>query len=270
MLQEQLSYISMPAMNKKSLLWSLFLLLTLPTEAGAQESVQETIYEGTVKYRFDYPDTASGQESRFIPDTMTVFFRADSVKSVEETPFMKVTRIGTPGSLDKWILLEIPAQGKKLKLEQTQEASKRFHPRYPRLKTFTPTGKSKEILGCKAAQYLARDEESGKEYDVWFTQETILPRHHYTAFFPEKYGTPLEFTLPVGGRQVRVTMTGFTAEIQENGTFTVPGNFTSCNYRDFRVAYLRQTKQSGDTPFPSAGKPGGRNPNNNSTSYQRQ
>jgi len=206
-------------MNIKVLSAALGLALT----AGAMSAhAQKTITEGLATFSTEI----QGQ-----PADVIDYFKVDSAAQVITFGAGNVKVLTTAKHDYLAVLLDIPVAGLKkagiatpAELEEGMAALPTF--------TFTPTTDTKVISGFNCKRVVAKDSKSAKTYDVWVTNDVVVPPTAVPFYYQAIGGMPVQFTAFQQGQETSITIKTITAGKAPAGTYAVAGDFEKVGMSD--------------------------------------
>jgi hypothetical protein len=103
--------------------------------------------------------------------------------------------------------------------------------------TYTPTTETKQISGFACKKVVAKDNKSGKTYDVWITNDIVVPETAVPNYYKGIGGFPVKFTGFQKGAdgsmaESDITVTGVTAGPAPAGTFAIASDFEKVGMAD--------------------------------------
>jgi hypothetical protein len=187
---------------------------------------QKTINEGYASYATQIQGQPADVKEYFKPDSTAIMitFGAGNVKVLTDAKrdYMAV-------------ILDIPvAQLKKAGIATPSEIEDAMNS-MPTFK-FTPTTDTKVISGFNCKRILAKS-NSGKEYDVWVTNDVVVPATAIPYYYQSVGGMPIQFTAFQKGQdgsvqEIPITITGVTAGKAPAGTFAIASDFEKVGMSD--------------------------------------
>jgi len=98
--------------------------------------------------------------------------------------------------------------------------------------TFTPAAETKMISGFNCKKVVAKDSKSGKTYDVWVTNDVIVPPTAVPFYYKEIGGMPIQFTTFQQGQEQSITIKTITAGPAPAGTYAIASDFEKVSMAD--------------------------------------
>jgi len=199
-------------MNIKLLTVAMGMALTATTISA---NAQKAYTEGVVSY---------STEVRGQPADVKEYFNADSTATIITFGPGNVKILNTAKHDYLAVVLDIPvAQLKKAgiatpaELEEGMAALPTF--------TYTPATDTKVISGFNCTKVVAKDNKSGKTYDVWITKDVTVPATALPYYYNTIGGFPVQFTSFQQGQEISITITSITADKAPAGTYAIGKDF---------------------------------------------
>ena len=188
-------------------------------------SAQKTINEGYASF---------STELRGQPADVKNYFTADSTAAVI-TFGPGTVKILTTAKYDYLaVVLDIPVASLKKagiatpsELEEGMTALPTF--------TFTVSGETKVISGFNCKRVVAKDNKSGKAYDVWITNDIAVPPTAIPYYYRGVGGFPVQFTSFSQGEELSVTIKSVTEGKAPAGTFAIGKDFDKGSLSDLNA-----------------------------------
>ena len=199
-------------MNSKIFNVALGIVLTATTFSA---SAQKSYPQGMVAF---------STEMRGQPADVKEYFTADSTATVITMGPANVKLLTTAKHDYFAVVLDVPvAQIKKAgiaspsELEEAMSALPTF--------TFTPTTEAKQISGFNCKKVVAKDNKSGKSYDVWITNDITVPATAFPFYYSKIGGFPVQFTAFQQGQETNITISSVSDAKAPAGTFAIAKDF---------------------------------------------
>lgn len=185
-------------------------------------NAQKKITTGVATYDTQVRGQPAVAKIFFTPDSSaaTVSFGAGSFKLVADAKYTYVA-----------FALDIPVAGMKKMAVASPSDIEQFQAQRPHF-TFTPTTETKTISGFNCKKVSAKDDKSGKSYDVWITNDITVPATAMESYYKEIGGFPVQYTAFQMGQEVSVTIKSITEGNVPAGTFVIPKDFEKVNLED--------------------------------------
>jgi hypothetical protein len=204
-------------MNVKTMTFALGLALSAVTISA---SAQKSITEGYSSFTTEIQGQPADVKAYFKPDSSAtlISFGAGNVKVLMTAKHDYLA-----------VVLDIPvAQLKKAgiatpaELEDAAASLPTF--------SFTPATETKTISGFACKKVVAKDNKSGKTYDVWITNDISVPATAVPFYYSAIGGYPVKFTSFQKGQdgslqETDVTVTSVTAGKAPAGTYAIAKDF---------------------------------------------
>ena len=100
--------------------------------------------------------------------------------------------------------------------------------------TFTPGTETKQISGFNCKKVQAKDNKTGKSYDVWVTNDISVPTTALPPYYKTIGGFPVEYTQFQQGQSTDVTVTSVTDQKAPAGTFSIAPDFDKITMDDLK------------------------------------
>ena len=203
---------------KKYAILPLLAILLMAFGACTDKSKQ-----GTIVYDLEYtlPDSLRAY-GPYLPKQATVYFKDDSVVSVQGMPEENTTIITHQPSSYMMVLLKSATQKFQInfaKAEQAQEIPDMS------IYTFTKVAGSKTIAGYNAQQYIMKNKTTGESSDAWFTHDLAIPPSSLTMMFDAALGIPLTFQVNQNGFITKTTLKQIKFEPIPAGALSIPAGY---------------------------------------------
>ena len=202
---------------KKNLLF-IFVIIAIALASCADKTKQ-----GTIVYQLDYqlPDSLRSYAD-YLPKQATVYFKGDSVVSIQGTDEESTTVITHQPSNYMLVLLKSATkhfQVNYAKADQSQEL--------PDISvyTFTKGTATKQIAGYNAQQYTMKNKISDETSEAWFTTGIKLPPSLLTMGFDPAMGVPLVFSTNQNGIITKTSVKEIRFEPAPAGVFSAPAGY---------------------------------------------
>ncbi|HZY35919.1 MAG TPA: hypothetical protein VFE53_04680 [Mucilaginibacter sp.] len=100
--------------------------------------------------------------------------------------------------------------------------------------TFTPGTEAKTISGFNCTKVTAKDNKSGKTYDVWVTKDIVVPSTAIPFYYAGAGGFPMQFTAFQQGQEQSITISSITDDKAPAGTYGIAKDFERGTLADLR------------------------------------
>ncbi|HAL80898.1 MAG TPA: hypothetical protein DCO83_00620 [Mucilaginibacter sp.] len=91
--------------------------------------------------------------------------------------------------------------------------------------TYTPSAETKVISGFNCTKVVAKDNKSGKTYDIWITKDITVPATALPFYYAAIGGFPVQFTSFQQGQEISITITSISNDKAPAGTFAISKDF---------------------------------------------
>jgi hypothetical protein len=199
--------------------------LGLALTAGIMTAhAQKTINVGYETFSVEMQGQPAEETEYFKPDStaQVITFGAGTVKILTTAKYDYVA-----------VLLDIPVAGLKkagIATPAEIEEVKATLPTY----TFTPATDTKVISGFNCKKVIAKDTKTGKSYDVWITNDVVVPSTAMPSYFQGIGGMPIQFTATQQGQEQTITIKTIVDGPAPKGTYAVASDFEKGTMADLR------------------------------------
>ena len=190
--------------------------LSLALTVGAfTANAQKSYTSGVVSFPTEVRGQPADAKLYFTPDSSAtlVTFGAGSVKMLATAKHDYLA-----------VILDIPVAGIKKAGIATPAELEEGAAMYPTF-TFTPTTDTKTISGFACTRTVAKDDKSGKSYDIWVTKDVTLPPTATPFYYKGVAGYPIQYTAFNQGEEVNIVVKTITADKAPAGTFGISSDF---------------------------------------------
>ena len=91
--------------------------------------------------------------------------------------------------------------------------------------TFTPTAETKQISGFNCKKVVAKENKTGKSYDIWITNDITVPATAFPYYYNAIGGVPIQYTSFFQGQELAVTIKSVTDDSAPAGTYAISSDF---------------------------------------------
>jgi hypothetical protein len=192
------------------------------TATTLSASAQKNYSQGLVSY---------STEMRGQPADVKEYFNADSTAIVMSVGPANVKVLTTAKHDYLAVVLDVPiAQMKKAGIATPAELEEAMN-QLPTF-TFTPGTEAKQISGFKCKKVVAKDNKSGKTYDVWITNDITVPSTAFPFYYSKIGGFPVQFTAFQQGQEQTITISSVSDAKAPAGTFAIAKDFDKVSMAD--------------------------------------
>ena len=194
------------------------------TATVVSASAQKNYTEGCAKYTTEM----QGQQA-----DVKQYFRSDSAAMVITFGPANVKILYDAKHTYFAVVLDIPvASMKKAGIATPAEVEEgmAMNPTF----TFTPTTETKQISGFNCKKVVAKDNKSGKSYNVWITNDITVPSTGMPYYYNTIGGFPVQYTSFQQGQETDITITSVTDEKAPAGTYGIPKDFEKVSMSELR------------------------------------
>jgi len=206
-------------MNIKTLTSTLGIALTF---IAINAKAQKTINEGVATFS----TVIQGQ-----PAEAKQYFKADSSATIITFGPGNVKILTTAKHDYLAVILDIPVAGLKKAGIATPAEIEEGAAAYPSF-TFTPTTETKQIAGFNCKKVTAKDSKSGKTYDVWVTNDIVVPPTALPFYYASIGGYPVQYTVFQQGQETTITIKTITDGKAPAGTYGIAPDFEKVGMSD--------------------------------------
>ena len=185
------------------------------TATAFSVSAQKTYTQGLVSYT---------TEMRGQPANVKEYFTPDSTAAIITIGPANVKLLSTAKHDYFAVVLDVPVASIKkagiatpAELEEAMAALPTF--------TFTKTDEAKQISGFNCKKVVAKDNKSGKTYDVWITNDITLPPTAFPFYYAAAGGFPVQFTAFQQGQETTITISSVSDQKAPAGTFAISKDY---------------------------------------------
>jgi len=208
-------------MNIKLFNVALGIVLTATTISA---SAQKTYNEGVI----NLSTSMRGQQVE-----AKDYFRTDSTAFTFTTGPATIKILSDAKATFFAVLVDVPVASIKkaaiytpAEIEQAMDALPKF--------TFAPTTDTKQISGFNCKRVIATDTKTTKAYDVWVTNDVVVPESAFAKYYAGVGGFPVQYTSFSQGQSADVTVTSVVAQKVPAGTFGIAADFDKISLDDLK------------------------------------
>eukprot|EP00388_Colpodella_angusta_P009870 GDKJ01026011.1.p4 GENE.GDKJ01026011.1~~GDKJ01026011.1.p4 ORF type:complete len:234 (+),score=21.87 GDKJ01026011.1:2662-3363(+) len=182
-------------------------------------NAQKKITEGTAVYGIEYELTADQQAmASQLPTESKIKFNGNISKiEMEQGPAM-ITVLRDVVSNNGLILIDVPVAQMQFAVKQGKEEYEKARATAPKFSDFKATGEKKMLGTYNAEKYTYKDDK-GNNYELWATNDILLPEGFAGEDFKSVKGTLVKYTAFQNG--VKVTSTLKSIKEEKAGPFTL-------------------------------------------------
>jgi hypothetical protein len=199
-------------MNRKFLNVALGIVLAATTYSASAQKVYKS---GMVSYSMEMRGQPADVKQYFTPDSTAALITMGpaniKVLSNAKRDYLAVV-LDVPVASLKKAGIATPAE-----IEQGVAALPTF--------TYTSTTETKQISGFNCKKVIAKDTKTGKNYDVWITNDISVPPTAYQPYYSTIGGFPIQFTAFQQGQEAVITISGVSDQKAPTGTFAIGKDF---------------------------------------------
>ena len=165
------------------------------------------------------------------PADVTEYFKADSAAQVISFGAGTAKVLTTAKHDYVAVILDIPVAGLKKAGIATPAEIEDMAAAVPSF-TFTPATDTKIISGFNCKRVVAKDSKSGKTYDIWITNDIVVPPTAIPFYYAQIGGMPIQFTAFQQGQETSITIKTITAGPAPAGTYAIASDFEKVGMSD--------------------------------------
>lgn len=188
-------------------------------------SAQKTINEGVVTYKTNMRGQDIEIKDYFRPDSSATTFTAGpaTIKILSDANHKSFV-----------LLLDVPVASIKKAAVANPDEIDQMMSGLPTF-TFTPTSETKQISGFNCKKVQAKDNKTGKSYDIWITNDITTPPTAVPLYYKSIGGFPVQYTAFQQGQTADVTVSGVTTDKAPAGTFGIPADYDKITMDDLKA-----------------------------------
>ena len=100
--------------------------------------------------------------------------------------------------------------------------------------TFTPGTETKQISGFNCSKVVAKDNKTGKSYDIWVTKDIVAPPTAFPFYYANAGGFPVQYTSFQQGMEQAITISGIADTKAPAGTFGIAKDYEKGTLADLQ------------------------------------
>jgi hypothetical protein len=187
-------------------------------------SAQKSYTAGTITYKTSVRGQDVEVKEYFTPDSVSTSFTAGPA-TIKILTNAKHTSMA--------ILVDVPVASIKKAAVMTPDEIDQAMSQMPTF-TFTPGTETKQISGFNCKKVSAKDNKTGKSYDIWVTTDVTVPESAIPFYYKTIGGFPVEYTQFQQGQSTDVTVESVTDQKAPAGTFAIPSDFDKITMDDLK------------------------------------
>jgi hypothetical protein len=209
-------------MNIKLFNVALGIVLTATTISA---SAQKTYDQGVMTIGTEMRGQSVEAKSYFTKDSLAMSFTTGpatiKILSDAKASFFAVL-VDVPVASIKKAAIMTPAE-----IEQAMDQMPKF--------TFAPSSETKMIGKFNCKKVVATDSKTNKTYDIWVTNDIVLPPSAFAKYYAGAGGVPIKYTSFNQGQEANVTVTDISDAKAPAGTFTISPDFDKISMDDLKA-----------------------------------
>lgn len=185
-------------------------------------SAQKAYTHGIISY---------STEMRGQPADVKQYFNADSSATVVTVGPANVKILTTAKHDYLAVLIDVPVASIKkagiatpAELEEGMASLPTF--------TYTPGTETKTIAGFNCKKVVAKDNKSGKTYDIWITNDITVPTTAIPFYYAAIGGFPVQYTAFQQGQEASITISSVTDGVAPAGTYGIAKDYEKGSLAD--------------------------------------
>ncbi len=177
----------------KSIQKGLFAYLLMGSAVLAH--AQKKYTEGSITYHTTYfPTEEQKMAADLLPKEIIFYFKDNFVKNtIQIEKVVEVTQIQHLENFERLMLVDMAALDMKIATKMNKEEYMAEAAKQPKLIDFKSTGEKKKIGTYQAERYTYKDHKDNS-YELWATEDVLLPTHFFGEEFKDVKGTLLIYT----------------------------------------------------------------------------
>ncbi|MFI5161993.1 MAG: hypothetical protein ACHQHN_11985 [Sphingobacteriales bacterium] len=187
-------------------------------------SAQKSYTAGTITYK----TSVRGQDVE-----AKEYFTADSVATSFTAGPATIKVLANAKHTSMAILVDVPVASIKKAAVMTPDEIDQAMTQFPTF-TFTPGTETKQISGFNCKKVSAKDNKTGKSYDIWVTNDITVPESALPYYYKTIGGFPVQYTAFQQGQSTDVTITSVTDQKAPAGTFAIGADFDKITMDDLK------------------------------------
>jgi len=209
-------------MNIKLFNVALGIVLTATTISA---SAQKTYTKGVVTLSTDMRGQAVEIKDYFTPDSNSYSFTAGpaTIKILSDAKYSFFA-----------VLVDVPVASIKKAAIMTPAEIEAQVDAMPKL-TFAPATDTKTISGFSCKKVVATDTKTNKTYDIWITNDVVLPSTVVPKYYAAIGGVPIQYTSFAQGQEANITITSIADGVAPAGTFGISADFDKISMDDLKA-----------------------------------
>jgi len=195
------------------------------TATAMSASAQKKYTQGTV----NFTTNMRGQEVN-----AKGYFRADSNAFTFTAGPATIKILTDVSGKSMAILVDVPVASIKKAAIATPDEVDQAMADMPTF-TFAPSTEAKQISGFNCKKVVATDSKTKKTYDIWITNDVVVPITGIAKYYREIGGFPVQYTSFSQGQSTDVTVKSIVDEKAPAGTFGIPADFEKISLDDLKA-----------------------------------
>ncbi len=183
---------------------------------------QKTYTEGVVTYTTDMRGQSVEAKE---------YFRADSTAVIFTVGPATIKLLSDSGHKSFAVLVDVPVATIKKAAIYTPDEVDQAVSALPTF-TFAPTTETKQISGFNCKKVVATDNKDKKTYDVWITNDIVMPATALPFYYKAIGGFPVQYNAFQQGQSSSVTVSSVSDQKAPAGTFGIAPDFDKISKDD--------------------------------------
>jgi hypothetical protein len=188
-------------------------------------NAQKTYTSGAITLTTSMQGAPVELKDYFTPDSSSYSFTAGpaTIKILSDAKYsFFAILVDVPVASIKKAAILTPAE-----IEQQMDGMPKF--------TFAPATDTKTISGFNCKKVVATDSKTNKTYDIWITNDIVLPPSVVPKYYAAIGGVPIQYTTFAQGRESEVTVSAVADTKAPAGTFAISADFDKISYDDLKA-----------------------------------
>lgn len=208
----------------------ILLLASAITDTFAQKKISEGIVTYTVSYVLPVDKQ---QYAATLPKEITCYFREDSTAAIVDQGAVTVKGVSVFKAGYHCLIIDIPAYSKKIAVVMTSEEVEQENAGIPQL-AFKKGTEKQTINGYNCIKGRATDIKTGTGYDIWLTNDIVIPPSSVSRPVSAFGGVPIRFVTFNNNVIINAELKEIKEEQVPAGFFTASKDYESMSYSELK------------------------------------
>jgi len=210
------------------------IIILLFASAITDTFAQKKISEGIVTYTVSYVLPADKQQyAATLPKEITCYFREDSTAAIVDQGAVTVKGVSVFKAGYHCLIIDIPAYSKKIAVVMTSEEVEQENAGIPQL-AFKKGTEKQTINGYNCIKGRAIDIKTGTGYDIWLTNDIVIPPSSVSRPVSAFGGVPIRFVTFNNNVIINAELKEIKEEQVPAGFFTASKDYESMSYSELK------------------------------------